>query len=404
MSISYVESGKSRLLVVTFLVFTVGTQTQLFSGLLPDMAKQFNLPLATVSQLNSLFALVYAIGVPWVASLSSRFSPKSLLWIGLCLLGGINLLAATRLAFTELLWLRILCALLATVVSPVASVVATVMTSHQGLASGIVLLGLTLSFILGVPSASFLGHCFGWQATCVASGISLLIASIVVIVALPQQFNTPMLGNNGLKSLSIIKQIPIPLITTMLGFSATFTVMGYIAPVITKTTGLAGWEISIFQAMVGLGSIIGIAFGVYVAGKAQRITILISLLGVMAATLGLYSALMYVSFAVWVMKSIILVTITTGAAALFAMMPVLQSWLVERSDVRRQSALALNSAMLFAGQSLGIFIGGFIITWIGLQGLGITGMAISVMSIVILKISATDPQKGVRRMMNSKVK
>ena len=268
-----------------------------------------------------------------------------------------------------------MCALLATVINPVASVAATRMVSDQGLASGLVLLGITMAFMVGVPLATLIGHQGGWQATALASGFMLVLASGITWVGLPTYLNKPIMGTQGLKDLAVGLQVWQPLLLTLLGFMATFTVTAFIAPVITQATGIKGNGISVMQAMVGVGSLAGIIAGIKLAHQPTKV--LPWLFGVISVSLALYSVWMWAGPKLPGIKLAMAMTIFIGASALFAMMPIMQTLLVNKAGIKRQSALALNSAMLFGGQGLGAACGGWIIANGFIQWLGMAGAIIA---------------------------
>jgi MFS transporter, DHA1 family, inner membrane transport protein len=392
-SIQPAKTFTPLLLVLSFMAFAVGTQTQLFSGLLPDMAAQFNVPLATVGQLTGVFSGVYALCVPWVASMASRFPPVTLMVVGLLLMAAVNGVSATTDQFNGLIGYRVVCAVLATMINPVATVTATRLVTDQGMASGVVLLGITLAFMVGVPAATLLGHYYSWHVTAVASGLTLLLAAVITWVSLPAQLNQPISGTRGLDDLKVWQSVWPLLVLTLLGFMATFTVTAYIAPVVTMATGLTGQGISVMQAMVGVGSLVGIMVGVTLSQQASKGVVW--LFGVIAVSLLLYSVWMWIGPTVPAMPWIMAATIFMGAAALFALMPVMQALLVRQAGIRRQSALALNSAMLFGGQGLGATWGGWILTHSDIHWLGMAGACIALMGCVLSACLTTFDHKAI---------
>ena len=117
-----------------------------------------------------------------------RADRKVLLWLGLIVIGLLNVGAALASNFFVLLVVRVACGLAAGLVGPSAQAAAAILSPphERGRAMAVVLAGMTLAFTVGAPLGSIFGASFGWRATFVFSAVLAGIASILILVLLPR--------------------------------------------------------------------------------------------------------------------------------------------------------------------------------------------------------------------------
>lgn len=379
-----------RILVLAFASFAVGTQAYVFAGLLDGLAADLEVSVATAGQLASAFAVTFALTAPFTATWVSRFERRRVIVCGLLALGGLNVLAALAPRFDLLLALRIVCGLASTFVIPIASAAAAQLAGPElrGRALAVVIGGTTLAFVLGIPTGSAIGGAFGWRATFAYAGLLGCFAAVVIAAVVPpvrpsSARRTPF--RNALTG-PVMRYI----LLTLAAFAATFTVTAYIGPVVGLTTGARGGTVGWFQMLVGFGSLIGIAVGGRAADRASGFTPVGLLFGLMTITLSVYSVLVLrgpeAAGNAWLLGSVII----GGAAALFAVAPIVQAGLVEAAPQASAVVLALNGSALFLGQGLGAAIGGIVIATAGYAALGV--VAASIAAVAALTVLTTFPQ------------
>jgi len=384
-----------RILVLALASFAMGTETHVFAGHLAALATELGVTVAVAGQLATAFALTYAVSAPVIASFCARFDRKTVLIVGLLLLGVLNIAAAAVPSFTPLIVIRILCGIAAGLVGPAAPAAAAVLAppEKRGKALAVVLAGLTLAFVLGVPLGSVVGDLFDWRATFVFSGILAFLAAAATGIVLPR---VPGGERAGLKTLLIARErrVALPLLLTMVGLAATFCVISYIGPVVNRISGLEGSGVGAMQALIGIGSIAGLALGGIAADRAGAPRLLVGSFFVTVAAMGGYSALLaaqtpeHASLGQMAATGLLALTIMAGAVAVFARAPIIQASLVAAVPEARAVALALNSSMVFVGQGLGAAIGGLVIAeagviWVGAAGavLGLLGIGLALTSL-----------------------
>ncbi|MGF1456127.1 MAG: MFS transporter [Alphaproteobacteria bacterium] len=383
-----------RIMTLALASFAVGTGSYAFTGLLSDVAADLDVSVGTAGQLASSFALTFAVTAPFLASLTSGLDRKRILVAALIVLGLLNIAAAFSPDFSSLLWIRIACGLASTLISPVAGAAAAslVPPEQRGKALAVVLAGLTLALAFGIPMGTAIGGIFDWRATFTYGGLVCLVSAGVLLAVLPPVPSTDRPGFGALK-VAFQPAVFTNLLFTGLGFTATFSTVAYIGPVITSVTGLSGSSISGIQLFVGIGAIFGVILGGILTNRGASCRQIMALFAVQAVILSLFTLDMEVaplgpplgqpgSIALMAM------TVMVSAMVLFALGPVIQIRLISSAPEAAAVVLALNGSMIFFGQGLGAGIGGVVIDAAGLTTIGLAGAAFALLGAATAAVAA----------------
>lgn len=359
-----------RILVLALASFAMATETYVYAGHLASLAQDLEVSLGAAGQLATVFAVTYAISAPLLSSQLAGIDRRRVILLGLGAIAALNLLAAVMPSFSGLIVIRILCGLAAGVVGPAASAAAAALAppERRGRAMAVVLAGVTLAFVLGIPLGSVAGAFGGWRATFLFAGVMALAATAAIAFVLPP---VPAGERSGLASLRVAGEpaVLLPLLLTMVSFAATFTVIAYVGPVVTMISGLEGAGVGVMQAMIGIGSIVGVTLGARNADRPQGAPFLAASFLVSALALSSYSILPQLSLGPTI-TLLLGLTMIVGAAATFSRTPVIQARLVHAAPEARSAVLALNGSMVFVGQGLGAAVGGLAIHLGGIGTLG----------------------------------
>jgi predicted MFS family arabinose efflux permease len=363
-----------RIAILAAASFAMGTEAYVYAGHLAAMAENLGTSVASAGQAATVFALTYAVTAPLVAGAAARHGRRTVIVAGLILIGTLNLGAAFTSSLGALLGIRFLCGLAAGLVGPIAAVAAAELAppDQRGKAMAIVLGGMTLAFVLGIPMGSIIGDVAGWRGTFAYAGLVALAAALAIRLVLPAMAGGARADASHFR-LALDPAVRTYLLLTVVGFSATFATIAYVGPVVTRVAGLSGSGIGAMQALIGVGSIVGIVIGGRMADRPSAGHVLAGSFLVSAAALSLYSLLMLVSDGT--ARAIVLVALSLGmilgAAALFMRAPIIQARLLAGIPPEaRPVILALNGSMVFLGQALGAVIGGLAIAGFGLEAVG----------------------------------
>ncbi|HVL59812.1 MAG TPA: MFS transporter [Microbacterium sp.] len=241
----------------------------------------------------------------------------------------------------------------------------------------LVLSGLTIANVIGVPAITWLGQNAGWRTAYLAVAAIFALTFVAVMLAVPWQAGDP--GATIARELRAFTraQVWFALGIGAIGFGGLFAVYTYVAPLATDVTGLSPELVPIVLVVIGLGMTAGNIVGGRLADWSVRrsmylfFTILAGALVLLGLTASSPGGLLVGVFLVG------------GASA--ALSPTIQARLMDVARDSQSIAAALNHSALNVGNSLGALIGGFAIAaglgyvapvWIGLV-LTLVGVALA---------------------------
>jgi DHA1 family inner membrane transport protein len=259
------------LLALFFAAFAFGTTEFVVAGVLPQVAAGLGVSIPSAGYLVSGYAMGIAVGGPLLTIATSRMSRKTLL-ISLLVAFTIGQ-AACALApdFFSMLVLRVAIAFAHGVYFGVAMVVAVglVREDQRGMAVALILAGLTVSGIVGVPVGSAIGNVWGWRATFWAMFVLGIIATAAMSSLLPHgtgALSVPAGLKNEIRVLGR-QQVWTCLIIMLMLMLCQFVPYTYIAPLLQEVTGLDASLVPWVLLLNGLGATAGVFLGGKLSGR-----------------------------------------------------------------------------------------------------------------------------------------
>ena len=303
------------LLALFAAAFAIGTSEFVIAGILPAVSTDLSISIPTAALLVSLYALGVAVGGPLLATFTGRYPKKLLLliYVGVFVVG--YAFCAVAPSFTALLVARILIALIHGAYFGTAMVVATAVVDERrrGFAVALILSGLTVANIIGVPIGTAIGTAFGWRMTFWAvSGLGVVaFALITLLVPSTGTGDTP--HGNFAAELKVLTREPVytsiaVIIVQTVGQFALFT---YISPLLTTVSGIDIHVVPWLLLLFGVGSTIGVLTG----GRLADWKLMASLTGILALQVVIYLLMVLPIVTMpWVMGSLVLVWGALGFA------------------------------------------------------------------------------------------
>ncbi|TLS49785.1 MFS transporter [Paenibacillus antri] len=353
------------LLALAVCAFAIGTTEFISVGLLPLIAEDFHISVATAGLTVTLYALGVTFGAPVLASLTAGMPRKTLLlWIMVVFIAG-NLLAATADGMLVLLLARIVSALSHGVFMSIGSTIAADLVPERRRASAISIMfsGLTVATVTGVPLGTYIGQLMGWRTAffaIVAIGVIALLATVALVSSnLPQAAKVPLrrqwkLVANG--------RLLLAFAITALGYGGTFVVFTYLSPLLRDITGFG--EMSVALILLAYG--IAIAIGNGIGGKAANRTPAAALSYMFTLQAIVLLALLFTA----PFRIAGLVTVLFMGLFAFMNVPGLQVYVVMLAERfapgAKDVASALNISAFNAGIAIGAYLGGIVADSIGL--------------------------------------
>ena len=176
-----------RVFVLALSTFAFGSGAFIFAGLLEPMAADLGVSVGAVGQLQTVYVLTSALAGPPLAFLVGRFERKRVLLLALSAAVLLNLACLLTAEFGALLVLRAILGAIGAMAGPAASASASALVppERRGSALAIVMGGMTVAFLMGIPLGSVVGSAFGWRSTFLLSaGLSALALAAIAVWAL----------------------------------------------------------------------------------------------------------------------------------------------------------------------------------------------------------------------------
>ena len=357
--------------------FGIGTGEFGIMGLLPDVAGDIGVSIPVAGHVISAYALGVVVGAPVIAVLAAKLSRRTLLLALMTVFVAGNVASALAPDYGWLVVLRFLTGLPHGAYFGVASLVAAKMAqpNQRARAVGRVMLGLAIATLLGVPLATSLGQTLGWRAAFIAVGAIGALAILLIWRFVPADAAdadaSPFRELGALRRLQVWLTLGIGAV----GSGGMFAVFSYITPTLVNVAGIRESLVPFVLCVFGTGMIIGNVAGSRLADRALLPTIG-GLLVWNATVLGL---LVFTAGHAWLAVTNVLL-IGTG----FAVVPGLQTRLMDVAADAQTLAAALNHSAFNIANALGAWTGGLTIAagygwtstgWVGtlfaLGGLGV---------------------------------
>lgn len=380
------------LLILAVSAFCIGTTEFISVGLLPDIAKTFNIGIEVASITVSGYAIGVAFGAPILTMLTNKINRKKLLLLLMFLFILGNIVVTISPNFYILMIARILTAFAHGLFFSIAGVIASELVSEHKKASAIsmVFTGLTVATITGVPIGTYIGNRLNWRISFLLITILGIIASIAIIAILPNNLNNPS-NEISLKQLKILKNKRVAgiYIATILGYGGTFVMYTYVSEIIEKVMHFSSNYVSIILLFYG----IALAIGNYIGGKLANKNTL-KALSIMFLAQSIFMILLTVF-----MNNKILGLISLLLLGIFAFMnvPGLQHYVIKVSNEEFPEASNFASSISISSFNIGIFIasavGAEIVKYISLRITSVIGALFVILAFVTILFLITMEKK-----------
>ena len=375
------SSGTGALLALAIGAFGIGTTEFSPMGLLPVIADGVDVSIPTAGTLISAYAIGVMIGAPVMTLLFSRFGKRTALMALMAIFTIGNLLSALAPDYWTLLAARVVTSLNHGAFFGLGAVVAAsvVPKEKQASAVAIMFMGLTIANIGGVPAATWIGQQIGWRAAFLGIAALGVIAIAALALALPKgQPGAPVNVRRELRVLTR-PEVVISILITMLGFSGTFALYTYVAPLLEDMVGASGGFVTLVLALIGIGFTIGNWLGGKLADwspEGATAIFLISLAVIMLA----------MPFLLTTPLSAAITLLAWGIAA-FAIVPPVQMRVMQAASEAPGLASSVNIGAFNLGNAIGAAIGGAVIAMgYGYAAVPVAGglLAVAALSLVAI--------------------
>lgn len=338
--------------------------------------------MAAAGQATTAYAVGTAVIAPLLLIATGAWPRRRALLLALSLFTLGNALSALAPNLGLLLLARLLMgsgALFTAVAAGLA--VALVAPAQRGKALSLVFLGMSLSYVVGVPLGAWLGLNFGWRVPVWTAAATTALCALAVALWVPRELRAPGASFDGLGTLLRQGRVLAVLGTTLLYFGAIFSVFSYIGPVLRALGGVSDATLSLTLMFFGCAGVAGTLLGGWATDRFGAVPSLRWLLSLFVLTMALVPLTqghylpMLGAFVCW------------GICG-FGMMAPQQSRLVAVDLQRSPVLLSLNSSMMYFGMALGAAVGGALLPWAGFERLPWVGVPLAAAGLLLMGLSA----------------
>ena len=343
--------------------FAVGTDSFVISGILNQLAHDLSIDLDAAGNVVSSYSLAYGLSAPFLAALTARIRKDRVVLMALAAFAIANALCAVAPNYGTLLVARVLTGFAAGLYTPTGYALAATIARPDRKASAMaaVAIGITLSFVAGVPLGMVVGSHFGWHATfwmiCALSLFAFAaiglrpprgLKAAVSTLSLAARF-TPLVHGR-----TLIALLPTLLFTA--GTISTYTYLG----AMLRAHQFPANVVVVYYFLFGMGGLIGTQIGGRVIDRFGPIPLLTLFLLIGILNTGLFQASLAILAALGLTTFMLHFN-------LWLLIIGQQRRLIKLSPQHTDVVLALNNSCIYVGIAVGSAIGGLIIA----QGFGL---------------------------------
>lgn len=367
------------LLALAIGAFGIGVTEFSPMGMLPIIANDLSVSIPTAGLLISAYAFGVLIGAPFMILVFANMSRRNLLLLSMGIFTVGNLISALADSYNVLLLGRLITSFNHGAFFGVGSVVAMSIVPIEKRSGAVAAMfsGLTIATIGGVPLASYIGETIGWRPAFFAIAVIGLVTMIALKISLPPLANEN--KANIKNELRVLTQRPvlIALLLTVVSASSMFTVFTYIVPILQVETHASTAFVTTMLVLYGLGLAIGNYLGGRYADRSLNLTLVASLIAVIV--------LLIIFSVTTTSKTIVGPLIFLWGIASFALVPPLQSLVVQEAKEAPNLAAAMNIGAFNLGNALGAMLGAAIInTGFGLSSVPLAGALTAILGLLMV--------------------
>ncbi|MEW2176651.1 Cmx/CmrA family chloramphenicol efflux MFS transporter [Streptomyces sp. NPDC005406] len=243
-------------------VFAQGTSEFMLSGLLSSISEDLHVSVPAAGLLTSAFAVGMVLGAPAMALLGRNWPRRRALLSFLGVFAAVHVIGAVTSSYGVLLATRVLAAVANAGFWAVALVTAVALAgpAARARATSVVVGGVTVACVAGVPAGAWLGGEWGWRAAFWAVALVALPAIAVIAATIPAGRPAASLPGAYAELRTLTEpRLLLTLLTSALVQGATFCAFSYLEPVARHVTGFGSAWVPALLALFGVGSFIGVA-------------------------------------------------------------------------------------------------------------------------------------------------
>lgn len=375
-------SSTARLPLTVWLLgtvaFVMGTTEMIVAGLLPQIAADLDVSIGQAGLLITVFALGMMIGAPLMALATLRLPRKSTLILALIVFSAAHVLVALSDSFGVVLIARFIAAVATGTFWAIGAVVAADAAGPQAgaKAMGIMIGGVTLANVLGVPIGTALGQLMGWQGPFWILAVLALAAAALLWRRLPVDRATRGAANLRGEFRSLRKgRLWVVYLATALVQASFVAVYSYVSPLLTEGAGVPEALVPLVMVGYGIGALVGTTLGGRF-GDRHPFAVLLPAMVLLSLTI--------VAMLAWGSNPAVLIGLFV-LLGLFGLIgnPILVAEAVRVGGTAHALPMAMSTSWFNVGIAAGSYLGGVALSsGLGVQGPPLMGLLVALIALI----------------------
>lgn len=343
---------KKSLLALSFGTLGLGIAEFVMMGILPEVARDMDISIAAAGHFISAYALGVCVGAPMLVT-ARRFSLKRILLVLVAVVMAGNVVAASAPDYRVLLLGRFVSGLPHGAYFGVGSIVADRLADkgRGSEAVSVMVAGMTVANLLGVPLGTSLAATVSWRATFVLVAVLSVLIFYFICRWVPEVEGLP---DTGFKGQFRFLRSPAPWLVlgaTMLGNGGILCWYSYVAPFMTQVAGFGAHALTPVMILAGGGMVAGNLL-------SGRLSDRFTPGRVAAVTQGAVAVVLLVLFFAGEVRWAALAMMTMCTAGLFAVSSPQQVLMIRCSKGGELLGAASVQVAFNLGNALGAYLGG----------------------------------------------
>ncbi|MDQ1017208.1 MFS transporter [Streptomyces afghaniensis] len=369
-------------------IFAMVTSEFVVAGLMPQMAEGLHVTVPQIGYLITAFAVAMAAGGPFLTMAVARLPPRTALMTLFAVFLAGNVLAATAPGYAVMTTARVITGVASQAFFGVAVSLCVQLTPPEvrGRAIAVVMNGLMLGTLLGLPLSTLVGERFGWRAAFWVISALALVAAAVTRAGVPPLQRA---GSDGSlrEELGVFRNPKLWLVlpTSTLIIGATFSAFSYFNPILTEVTGFSTGTVPALLIAYGATTVLG---NTVVGRLADRRTVPVLAVGL------LLNALFLAGFALLADMPAPAVVCMLGIGLVGVTMNPAMVTRVQRTGNAGPLVNTVHSSFITLGVILGSSLGAVAIDTWGLRATLWLGAAMAVLGLTTLLPELTPGRSG----------
>ncbi len=333
--------------------FGLGMAEFVMMGVLPDVANTMNISIPKAGNFISYYALGVVLGSILLVLIGRRKPLKTILIWLMSIFTVANLIIAFVSNYHLFCIIRFIAGLPHGAFFGIGAIAAGRLCelSKQNQAVAIMVSGMTVANLLGIPSGTFISHHFSWRITFLLIGLFGFLIVYSIIRLIPYLKPLPDFGFRG--QFKFLKSLGpwLLILAVIMGNGGIFCWYSYINPLLVNVSGILPKYVSAVMVLAGAGMCIGNLFGGKLSDRFSPS--IVASLTQLTACLTLIMIFFTASNAY---LSVILMCLCT--ACLFAISAPQQVLLIKNAKGGEILGASFSQISFNLGNALGAFIGG----------------------------------------------